>query len=884
MNLSKLIIYFVVIILLFTLLPVAAAQDQAQGHVQAPMGTRATDPYDMTAAREWLDVDVVALFQQPDYLEMDITYYIHEIYLSPPYNQLAADEIRVLYEYERKTIGNNPPILTSLLQKIKEKTGKIANQTTASTNLIFYDPVQETSSFYGSADENKYEPPLVIRQECSIKLSELAYFTSAEVARYNIKRLSDLLAGSLKMGARVNLDLDLYAGAGHKIKYIFKVNKFEEWSDDYQDQLTITHSLNEIFSKDKDKVTFTIDNLNNLYHSVREIKDIVFRAKIVNLQSQETIRHDFNLMLKDFDELLINRSTITINSIKIREEFFKLPSNISDLTFLSTDGLRLYMDNGLLDLADIEQSLAAEFSRLERQFATVFNTTDSVVLNKTWDMSTIIGLSPLYYLYDTGSMNRMGSERPIICHLSVKEESAVHLFGNVTSMAVKGLLNAGARAELNLYISSPYMYTYNLTLPAGFLLSGHTPKLSGEPGIGGVTYLLTPDKLKNLRVVAIDPAQYTSSRANITVNIDIHEVEILGVSEYLAHVKIDADGILHHIKNERGSEFDEALPKGVTMDYYNSDALRLMYTEGLLDLPEIEESLYSKIEENISKMLEKDVKMIVSFNDELLEFDGNIHEMDDLDPVTFGIRSSGKMRITEDKLVRMGGFVTKQLELPLPGAKYWNVTYRLVLPEHIYILGRPRVENSSVEYFGPMVDRTDDNRDELIVTICGEPYDEASEPELEVDVQVDIDITIWFFLNKIVAAIILFIVLCIVIAIIQLHRRHKSKKIEQLMADPDLAVEEEDFSMGMGGRSYKRPSRTVAVKERRFVDFDTGRRKKDDYSERLEELRPRRAMGHAERKATGKGRGRASRPRRSRGSLSRRKADKKDRRSKRDRY
>lgn len=820
-------------------------------------GSRATDSFDLTDAREWLEIDVDAKFEQPDWIGMVITYNIHEVLLSEPYSQIPADEIRARYDYERKTLGTEPPILSQLLQRTREITNKIVNETTYSTTRIFQDPLHDKTSFYEPPDENRYEPPVVVTQECRFNLNELAYFTPEEVAKYEIKSLYHLLDGSLKMGAKVTLDLKLIAEAGHKMQYLFRVEQYEEWTESYQDQLTITHNANEVSTLNKDRVVFTVDNLNNLYPSVSYKRGVMLRAKSVNAQTKEVIKYDFNIQLSEIDRFQIKKSTMTINSLLIRDSMFELPSNISGLIYISTDGLRLYLDNGLLKLEDIERGLSGEFGRLENQFGKAFNTTTPVTLNKTWSMDTITGLEPLYNLYDTSSYYRMGSERPIICNITTHKASQITLFENATSTAVTGLLNAGAKAQLDLYISLPYTYTYNLTLPAGLQfqdLSPQAPNATPNSG-GGLNYILTPLQLKNLRLVAQEPVEYTTSKANVTVEIDIREVDILSLSEYLASVRIKADGVLNHIRNERGSSFDKALPKGMTLDYYNSDALRLVYTEGLLDLEEIEDSLYSMIEENISNMLEEDVKMFIDFNEELLEFDGDIGNMDDSQPVTFGIRSRGKMRITENKLVRMGGLVTKQLELPLIGVKYWNVSYKLILPKYIHILGRAKVKNSTVNYMGPMVDRNSEDRDELYITIDSQSLDDDYNDVLEVNVKVDIDISIWFFLSKIVIPIILFIVLCIVIVFLKLHRRYKTKKIEQLMSDPDVVVEEVEDTEGMGGRSFKKPSRIVTEKERRKMAIDSKIASKEDYSERLEELKPMRAMGLE--KGSKKGRRRA---------------------------
>jgi hypothetical protein len=335
---------------------------------------------------------------------------------------------------------------------------------------------------------------------------------------------------------------------------------------------------------------------------------------------------------------------------------------------------------------------------------------------------------------------------------------------------------------------------------------------------------------------------YHWSKANVTVEIDISEVDILSFTEYLATVRISADGVLHHIEMETDSKFAKSIPKQMNMEYYNSDVLRLMYTAGLVSLEDIEESMYALIEENISKMLEKDLKMRVNFNDEFLEFDGNTKEMDNKEPVNFRISASGKMQITEDRLVRMGGFVKKQLELPLQGVKYWNVTYILILPEHINILGRPTIDNTSIGYAGPEINRDSSGRDELMIIIYGEPTNVVEFESLEIEVKVDIDITIWFFLSKILIPIALFIILTILTIVLILYRRHKIKKLDELLKDPDVMAEDESYHKAMGDRKLKRPDRGSLVKEGHIREVESEMGSAEDYEARLYDIMPSAAV------------------------------------------
>ena len=668
-------------------------------------------------------------------------------------------------------------------------------------------------------------------------MNETAYFSAEEIARFNIQNLPDLIEGALKMGGKVTQDYTLYAGAGHRNTFLFKIHKYDPLTEEYQDQMTIEHKDNEISAKEKDMVKFTLDNINGIYSSVRHIKGLAFRAKEPNIQVQESVHVTFNLDMIDFNRISVNLSKVSINSLNFGESTSKFPSNISNILILSSDGLRLFYNNGLLDISDIATELVGQLNKLENQLTKIFNTSSKIVLNQSWVYSTLVDLEPLYHLYDIGSMKRMGSERPVVGYLFSQKDIISNIFENVTSDTVKGLLNAGASARLDISLDTVWDHNLNLTISDGFLFKGYTP--INNTGSIGNTFVLSPAQASELMIVSTNAARYHSSKANVSVVIDVHEIDILSFTEYLASIDIDAEGILHYVKMEPDSKFARALPKRMSLEYFNSDVMRLMYTEKLLTLEDIEESVYSIIRENISKMLEEDTKMKVNFNENLLEFDSDILHMDHNEPVTFDIHSSGKMRITGERSVRMGGFITKQLELPLPGVKYWNVTYKLLLPKYINVLGQPRVGNSTVEYSAPIVNQGSDGRDELRVTIYGESKEGYKDEVLEINIKVDIDITLWFFLSKIIIPIGLFTILILVIVVLKLFYRYKVKKIDELLSDPEVVIEEEDYSSSMRGRSYKTPKRGAIEKERHIREIDVDSTSSTDYKEQLSDIMPR---------------------------------------------
>jgi hypothetical protein len=428
--------------------------DYSSADIESIHNSRATDPFDATEAREWLDISLDITYDNPVWLSISTEFKVHEIFLSAPYNQVTADEIRKMYEVEEKATDSEPAILVTLYQKTTEILDRILNKTYPSSFQIVYNPVRDVTSFFHASDENKYDPPIIINQFCRLKMNETMYFTEEEISRYDIKSLSDLIEGSLKLGAKVTQDLTLYAGAGYKVSYGLKVHHFEPTSEDYKDQLSITHKSNEVTSINKERVKFTLDNRNGIYSSIRNINNIALRANIPNVQTKESVHINFDIDMKEFDSVVLNQSTITIHSLYLRESVSKLPSNFSDIIFLAADGIRLFYDNGIFVESDLEGDIDAQLTRFENQLTRNFNATTHVVINLSWNYNTITELEPLYYLQDTGSLSRMGSERAIVGYLSTPVMINSKVFENVSSSTVEGLLNGGAIGRLELAIST----------------------------------------------------------------------------------------------------------------------------------------------------------------------------------------------------------------------------------------------------------------------------------------------------------------------------------------------------------------------------------------------------------------------------------------------
>jgi hypothetical protein len=873
-SLTRAIILLTLLLLLLSILNTSSSQNTTDDISAPPDNQTRQDENDATEAMEWIETTLEFTFEDPVRLTIQAEFEIHEIFLSEyaSQGQMTADGIRKQYSLELPITPVNPPIQLSINQKVNELFVRLLNQSFPNTMYILESPSLDIASLQYPVDSNLYDPPVMVTQFCSyLELTENSYFSSKELAEYNIQSLEDLIEGTLKMGGSVTQDLRMYANAGHKNTYIFKVKELvpptralgtphsrQGGPSLAHDQLLIEQANSEVQPESKDKVRFTLDRTSGMTYVTKKIRDIKLRAKEPNTPTEERIDINYNLDMDDFDKIMINDSKVVIRTIRLDHIKATLPSNFSDLELLTADGLRLFYENGIIDLAELEDELDTELNKIENRFDDAFETDIPLELGVTWDFNSVFNITPLYYLDDSGGIKRMSHQRPVNGYIRAAKIMDIEIIKNASTELIKGLLNAGAKADLDLSIKSKYDYKYNLTLPPGFELVGHVPRMV-DSTTGANTYLLSMLQTKDVIIKSQHAPAYTTSKADIDVTIDLHEVEILSFTEYMGHIKIDAAGSMNRLEMEPSSRFARAMPEKMAMKYFNSDSLRLLYTEGLLNLSEIEDETYVAIQENISKLLKEDLQMRVDFGRKRLEFDGDYDIMDDSEPIKFKIAASGKMRVSGDRMVEMGSFITKQIKLPITGVENWNVTYTFILPKYIEVIGTTWVEDTDTDYNGPFVEQTLDDRYQLTITVHGESElvsigagDEEEFTDLEVEVNMDIDITLWFFLDKIMVPIVLFIILLVLIITLKLLRRRSTKKLERMKEemgiefdDDDVLTYKENYGASRAG-SWKARDRGGFRDRFRGLDFGRARSRRynsgpmdEDYGKRIRELMPK---------------------------------------------
>jgi hypothetical protein len=763
--------------------------------------TRANGVGDQTPfSNDWVEGVYNIEFQEPAFVNIDASFEVYEIYLGTVYGNVTSADIRAW-------AGGDPgsTVITYLKSHVEKNIfSKFLEITFPNGDYNYQSSVVSTSSLTLSG---------------YVIIDEHAYFTDTELNEYNITNVNELIDGSLKMGAKITQTLKLAAKAGHSNEFEISVPKYSIYQ--HPDQLTISHPNDE--DRDSDYIVVKrIDNKDGNVSESEYLHDIVLKSANPTPALKTGVKEDVNIQLEidvvNFDEIYIRDSLLEISVVDLRESNIDLPQNITDLFFMSSDGIRLFYENGVIDENDIRDEIDGELTKTSESLEERLNSTHPIDLELTWDFASINALEPLYYLEDTGVYTRMGVGRSVKGYIKSTDMIEPHFFEtNLTQNAIFGFLNAGAEAEINLRLKIKYDYKLNLTLPEGLRLKGEL----GRPGVRD-SYLIPESETDDIIVISKNAPVYYSNQALIYTLIDIKELDMKNFNQFVSEVKIEVEGTLHRILSSAHSSFNTILPPEVTMTYVNSDAFRLAYYENLIDLKEITDEIYDIIQSNLTNVFEGNITPSIKFDEKSMKFDGDINDMDDDAPIKFTITAEGEMNIgsggggTFGSLMgpsqynyddlRLQAFISHEIELPLVGKHGWNTTYKIIMPRYIEIVGTPKLENLTGTTTDIETGTADEGRHYMKITIFS---DDPGVKNIKAVIGIEINITPWYFMSKIIIPIILSLILLIIIIYIYILRRKKRKALEKEtgvagVTVQDLTKYDEKKMKGKGKKKYPR--------------------------------------------------------------------------------
>jgi len=663
------------------------------------------------------------------------------------YEEMNASELRHLYN--TSTPNNQSEIIAdmeiSVLDYSLDVLKDLFNGSYAFYTIVRLD---RTTLDNGSAPDT----PIRLKANSTANLSKTSYDLPDEAD------LEDVIYGTLNMGAVVKLDLTLKAPAHSNTTFMI-----------YPPPGTVVEELTSgDHGQNHSSVTWVL--LNGLDSDLDTGEEFRLRSKAFTLITDEDIRVTMVIDRVEF-ELTTIHVDLEVYAVEVGR-YGNLSSSIVKLDYISADGIRMVMKNGLLNWSwerIYQESIRDSEVEIEEAISESLNV--SVEMNFSWDNSTLNG-------YDVPVM---GTEPPVRAWL-ISDDVVPQLYaiGNDSYglddiTLAKGFLNAGGKADFDI----PEIDLDLWVSPLAKLKLSPNMRLEDFTGVEDLetdnrySYTWDPRVAFHGRIISLTAKKFTDSRVEVDVTIDIKEIRIKWFALRDSSIKVDIVGDLSFYRIETPGEILEALPDGISIDFIIADVLRLVYDTGLIDLDEINDIIDNETEEierELRETLEENVFLSIEIDeDSLLGYD--IDDMKDTPPVRIrglahisipiaqGIEGPGSGDVMQRNFLYT---VLKEitLDFPLDPLEDWTIHYKLILPKGISI-------TDVYDDLGLAERGTIDGRHYISVTITDQPN----------NLTVTVGVTPMFFINLCMLPIA--IILLIIVLLISRRRSKKRKRKEK---------------------------------------------------------------------------------------------------------
>jgi hypothetical protein len=608
------------------------------------------------------------------------------------------------------------------------------------------------------------------------------------------KSVNNLTIGVLKMGADITTNFDVETDKGTKMFVEIVAPQDVTPSGTINATVGNTSTTGTMYTVETNyrAVRYPLDNIVGTEKKKATVSLNLASSSPLNI-TKESIEIESKLDLNDF-YMSINLDVV-IKSIEIEKYKIDVPEKVHNLKFITADGVRLAVENGLASWEDILNNVTGKTKDVNEKLTNA--TGSDLTITYNWnEMSKNEG----YDILD------MGVTRPAL-RLSGSGSTPMSVkSGNTTISrdALIGFLNAGATATFSSgKVDANYTMTITVVLPRDITFAEPQNLTRGTDIENREAYRWSDPANKSISgmLKSTRPSaekarspEYAKDKTLATIVVDIPTITIgkgliPNPKEISADVKLDITAEIYRVSIET---YGIELPEDVKFKYINADAIRLALSENVASLDNISSNIYVKTD-SLNDSLRK------SFNDPTIglsfEYDwSTLREKD----------SSGKEKyiydlnnMKEDVPIRirlkttftykMGGtsetaslaFIKSKLEsaitlmkvsvpLSLQGIKGWDSRYRVIFPEGIVIadVSAPNAVIGNIggrQYF------------EYLVEGVGMSEDP------KVDLSVSIGITPMFLLTiPLIRIIVISLVAIIVIVIVyKVARRKKAKERKQ---------------------------------------------------------------------------------------------------------
>jgi len=622
---------------------------------------------------------------------------------------------------------------------------------------------------FGDAKVSNFEMPTyssgVFNEELNVKL------TSAFFGLNDSVDSESMINGVLDMGAVITYNFNLVTELG--------------WNNTFTcvlpDSINFKSANTDKVSLNRKEITWIL-NWNGADAEKSATLSTRLKNPTTTLSETEDIFLTFDLDSSNVNNVSLT-TTFSLRNTDIRE-YDILPDFITELGFVPSDGIRLFIDNSLLSWNDLYQNTIkpVEQTTISTIEHSSFNQTLTMLFN--WDSETSTNCTTPY---NTTNMDDV----PAIKAELTSEHSVELLLCDISSRAFFGLVNAGAVANISEEDVNfgdgldeiGRSYEVLLHLPTEIYLEGDNIYRWNESiSLSGVF----SSDLQPL-------PKYSEENINTYIEIDISKLDLnipsffTGKAEFTAtaHSKEDIHVSVTRFPMEFG------LSDKINLPYLNSDAFRVCVDESVFSTEEVDAYLSNKkdvFEMRMSNVLNGlKIKGVVDkdvFSDSL-SWDKDISHMDDVIPIVASTYANNLYPISFSFSLWPPDMHISNQTFTFESIKNQTVTYRIEFPKGISVTATDTLNKSILK------GKTTDGREYIEVFF-------ASDEEAEIDTITCVLVaSSLYMLGQFLPCIIsLALVVILIIVVYTLKRKRRGRK---------LVIREEVDASGYEGEDFYVP-------------------------------------------------------------------------------
>lgn len=595
-------------------------------------------------------------------------------------------------------------------------------------------------------------------EELNVKLTSSFFGLNDSVNAHNF------INGVLDISAWINYSLNLQAEPGWNNTYNIVLGE----NLDYQ-------RTNGIFYINK--ISWILKNWDGSKPS--RIAEIQIKKKEPTTEKleSENIFLEFELDSKEPETTSLT-SNVILKNIDIRP-YNVIPSFISNLDFIISDGIRLLVDNGLFSWNEAYQTT---IKPLEQKIKSTieessFNQTLNILFS--WDNETTTDCLIPY------EINNMNDNPPV--NVLLKDDDIDLQICDISSRALFGLINSGAEANISKNDVNfgedlnkiGYDYNVTLYLPDDLYLDDENIYTWNE----SISHF---GEFESASAIT-----YDDQEKNTIIIIEVTSTDLNLLSFFTGITELTFGLDFEEIRNYNVTEIPEefSLPEKVSLNYLNSDAFRLCIEEKVFVQEEVDTFLI-KERENFVRILKGVLsKLDVSANvkesdfEKSLVWDGDISKMDATNPVKVTSSAHSSYPIPFELGIIPPKFDIPSLKLNFSGLQYHNVIYKMIFPHDVSLSVSDPLNKSDVK-------KTSDGRQYIEITFS------ASESNISVEVSCKITPSAFFIigiLTPCIVSLIITIILIIIIYILRKRRKRTKAETAPIVEEDLTGYEDEDY-------------------------------------------------------------------------------------------